>query len=125
MINILDQNEVAIASAGGLEPLIHLASNDSNQELQAQAARALRNLSVHGNCVIFVIALIHSRTLYLSDNGKITLSKNVFTQLADNKARIIELGGVQPLRRLAESGNDRIRQQASRALINLGESSEP
>lgn len=39
---------------------------------------------------------------------------------ADNKKLIIELNGVEVLKALASSSSDRIKQQATRALTNLG-----
>jgi len=43
-----DDNEAAIAELGGLKPIIKAAGTTGNKELQSQAARALRNLSVNG-----------------------------------------------------------------------------
>lgn len=40
--------------------------------------------------------------------------------LAENKQAIIDLGGVDALQSLVRSPNDRICQQATRALVNLG-----
>lgn len=39
---------------------------------------------------------------------------------AENKQLIIDLGGVDALQGLVRSPNDRICQQATRALVNLG-----
>ena len=39
---------------------------------------------------------------------------------AENKQVIVELGGVEALQSLVRSTNDRICQQATRALVNLG-----
>jgi hypothetical protein len=46
---IADANEAEIADLGGLEPIIAAATRP-DLELQGQAARALRNLSVRGTC---------------------------------------------------------------------------
>ena len=43
---MLDANEIEIAQEGGIEPIISAAESDS-VDLQSQAARALRNLSVN------------------------------------------------------------------------------
>ena len=44
---LLDANEVEIAQEGGLVPILDAATSN-NMDLQSQAARALRNLSVNG-----------------------------------------------------------------------------
>lgn len=46
MLTRVDANELEIAREGGLEPIIDAATSDS-MDLQSQAARALRNLSVN------------------------------------------------------------------------------
>ena len=61
------------------------AAASDNLELQSQAARAMRNLSVNPT----------------------------------NKEMIKKLDGVEKLKRLAESDNERIKQQAHKALNNL------
>ena len=53
-----DDNEVSIGEDGGLQPILKCASS-RNSELQAQACRALRNLSVCG----------HNKEIILSMNG--------------------------------------------------------
>ena len=100
-----DSNELDIVQLGGLEPIVdgvsvvsnvirggfsltaehrsqHGASVENYEELGAQCARALRNLSVH----------------------------------PDNKAAIVRMGTVSSLLVLAQSHNERISQQAARAL---------
>ena len=62
------------------------AATSGEPDLEAQSARALRNLSVN----------------------------------PQNKAQILELGGLDALHQLAESSSERVQQQAQRALLNLG-----
>lgn len=95
---VLDANELAIANEGGLEPIIDGATSDS-LDLQSQCARALRNLSVNRKCIILICKLMN---------------------LALNKKIIVDLGGIEALRMLVNSHNDRICQQSHRALVNLG-----
>jgi hypothetical protein len=52
-----DNNEVEIARSGGLQPILQGAQTE-NMELQSQAARALRNLSVNRKCFFLFVALL-------------------------------------------------------------------
>lgn len=79
-----DENEASIGANGGIPPILAAAKLD-HMELQAQCARALRNLSV----------------------------------LAANQSVIREEGGVAVLQGLEGSRVDRVRTQASKALLNL------
>ncbi|RLN85301.1 hypothetical protein BBJ28_00014064 [Nothophytophthora sp. Chile5] len=95
-----DANEVEIAREGGLKPIIDGAHSES-VELQSQVARALRNLSVN-------------RT------SKPRTSASLAAAGTNSLQAIVELGGVEALQSLVRSTNDRICQQATRALVNLG-----
>ena len=58
---------------------------------------------------------------YLLHPWKRSIDISLMTfDIAENKEIIINLGGVQALQRLARSLNERICQQATRALVNLG-----
>lgn len=104
-----DANEVEIARKGGLKPIIDGAHSES-VELQSQVARALRNLSV--NRTFSFVLLKHSSPR--------TNTGGTARGTAENKQAIVELGGVEALQSLVRSTNDRICQQATRALVNLG-----
>lgn len=103
-----DENELEIVESGGLVPIVDMAaevakyfstgggfvelkgthqatSPEHYEELGAQCARALRNLSVHPS----------------------------------NKAQVVSFGAAESLLMLASSSNDRVSQQARRALKNL------
>lgn len=47
LFSCVDANEIQIAEAGGLEPIVQ-SLHSENEELLSQAARAIRNLSVNG-----------------------------------------------------------------------------
>lgn len=108
-----DDNEKEIAKLGGLEPII-AAAGSTTKELQSQAARALRNLSVDGTQACQARHSVPPPPL----TNTTPLSLHVAT--GDNKKLIIELNGVEVLKALASSSSDRIKQQATRALTNLG-----
>lgn len=110
-----DANELDIVACGGLVPIVDMAalvaryfnlgpssrngdakgggspsgvvagSQEQYEELGAQCARALRNLSVH----------------------------------PDNKDQVVKLGAAESLLLLVTSSNDRVSQQARRALKNI------
>lgn len=114
-----DNNEVEIVRVNGLQPIINGAAiaaenltgygtNKTDkeltqlEELATQCSRALRNLSVNRESLKY--------------NGQLSL---LFYSTAMNKSAITLLGAAKYLEHLANYPNDRISQQARRALRNL------
>lgn len=121
-----DINRTAIASAGGVPPLISLSSS-SHFEVQVQAVAALWNLGLNTNvseiitndgAVKVMVRLAASNSVQLQ-----RLSAGVLRCLAymfePNRINIAEEGGIKYLCRLLSSPNIKVQQQAAAALGNL------
>jgi hypothetical protein len=90
-----------IARLGGIPLVMDGLRMTHEEELVAQCARAIRNLSVH-------------RKFNLSTSDvTFCLSPPLCFFAADNKEEIIELGGIELLSQLAKSKNERVAAQVS------------
>lgn len=110
-----DDNESEIGRLGGIEAVVAVAA-DTDENVQSQAARALRNLSVCGACGCRKVDL--GVPAHGAWNARIPPLAPPRT--AANKDLIRRAGGVEPLRALLHR-EGRVAQQARRALHNLGE----
>jgi HEAT repeat protein len=96
-------NQISMASEGGVEMLIALLDTPS-LHVQRQAAKALANLGVNG---LFISVIVEC---YASDTHLSAVS---------NKAKIAQAGGIPPLVQLADSPNMGVSVEAVAALANL------
>ena len=119
-------NKEKVRETGGIPPLIHLAKSD-NISVSVEAIAALANLAVNDTNEV-EIARLGGLDPILEGAGSShhdlqSQSARALRNLSvhhENKTAIIKLNGVQILRELVnDTGDDRIRLQASRALSNL------
>jgi hypothetical protein len=121
-----DESRVAIARAGGIVPLVALLTAQ-DPAAGAEAARALRNLSVgndenrgsiaQAGAIPPLVALLQSGTDGQKENAAFALRTLAFN--AGNQVAIALAGGVPPLVVLVQSGTDGQKEQAARVLWNL------
>jgi hypothetical protein len=120
-------NKQRISTAGGIGPLIELASV-ANTAVCVEAIAALANLAVDdgneieiaekGGLVPILKGASSSDFDLMSQSARALRNLSVHHK---NKDMIIQLDGVNVLRGLArDCNNERIRLQANRALSNLG-----
>ncbi|RHY33483.1 hypothetical protein DYB32_001600 [Aphanomyces invadans] len=117
-------NQTKMANEGGIDMLIHLLQSN-NEHVQRQAAKALANLGVNG--LVFHTNISYANEIEIAQEGGlkpiIQAAKSDSMELQSQVARALRnlsLGGVDALQNLVRSPNERICQQATRALVNLG-----
>ena len=130
-------NQVAIAQAGGIAPLVELAQRGTDGQ-KVQAARALRNLSFNDGNAALIARVRSDLEVAIAQEGGITLLVslaqrgtdgqkeqaaralgNLAVQNAENKVAIAQAGGIALLVTLVERGTDGQKEQAACALKNL------
>ena len=121
-----DESRVAIARAGGIVPLVALLSAQ-DPAAGAEAARALRNLSVdhdenrisiaQAGAIPPLVALLQSGTDGQKENAAFAL--RTLAVNAENKVTIAQAGAIAPLVVLTQSGTAGQKENAAIVLKNL------
>ena len=125
------ENEVAIAKAGGIPPLVALLQSGTDGQKEA-ALGALRNLSVNAENKVTIaqagaiaplVVLTQSGTAGQKETAAIVL-QNLSANNAENQVAIAKAGGIPPLVALLQSGTDGQKEAALGALKNLSVNAE-
>eukprot|EP00900_Chrysochromulina_parva_P027522 jgi/Chrpa1/9403/Chrysochromulina_OHIO_Genome00013106-RA len=125
-----DESRVAIARAGGIVPLVALLTAQ-DPAAGAEAARALRNLSVddensvsiaQAGAIPLLVGLTQSGTDGQKENAAFAL--RTLACNAENQVTIAQAGGIPPLVALVQSGTDGQIENALIALKNLSINAE-
>jgi vacuolar protein 8 len=117
---------VAIARAGGIEPLVALLTA-KDPAAGAEAARALRSLAINAEnkvsiaqagAIVALVTLVKSGTDDQKEQAAGAL-RNLAVKNADNQEKIAQAGAIAPLVTLVESGTDGQKENVAGALRNL------